>query len=243
MLFGGGATVAPWLSDPRVEIHGPGQSKVIIGEDVIDRWEDYLDIAVASIAANGGRSCINASGVWVPAHGREIAEALAERLAKIVGRPLDDPEAQIAAFTNPTFADQISTTIDIHLKTPGAEDLTEKLRGDRLVEIDGLKFLNPTVVWCDDFEHPLANTEYLFPYASVVEVPQSEILDKIGPSLVVTAITEDRVFIDKLLNSPHVERLNVGEIPTPQISWDQPHEGNLFEHLYRQRALQWAKQA
>ena len=143
MLFGGGATVAPWLSDPRVEIHGPGQSKVIIGEDVIDRWEDYLDIAVASIAANGGRSCINASGVWVPAHGREIAEALAERLAKIVGRPLDDPEAQIAAFTNPTFADQISTAIDIHLKTPGAEELTEKLRGDRLVEIDGLKFLNP----------------------------------------------------------------------------------------------------
>ncbi len=243
MLFGGGATVAPWLDDPRVEIHGPGQSKVIIGEDMIDRWEDCLDIAVASITANGGRSCINASGVWVPAHGREIAEALAERLAKIVGRPLDDPEAQIAAFTNPTFADQISTAIDIHLKTPGAEELTKKLRGDRLVEIDGLKFLNPTVVWCDDFEHSLANTEYLFPYASVVEVSQSEILDKIGPSLVVTAITEDRVFIDKLLNSPHVERLNVGAIPTHQISWDQPHEGNLFEHLYRQRALQWAKQA
>lgn len=243
MLFGGGATVAPWLGDPRVEIHGPGQSKVIIGEDMIDRWEDCLDIAVASITANGGRSCINASGVWVPAHGREIAEALAERLAKVVGRPLDDPEAQIAAFTNPTFADQISTAIDIHLQTPGGEELTEKLRGDRLVEIDGLKFLNPTVVWCDDFEHPLANTEYLFPYASVVEVSQSEILDKIGPSLVVTAITEDRAFIDKLLNSPHVERLNVGAIPTHQISWDQPHEGNLFEHLYRQRALQWAKQA
>ncbi len=243
MLFGGGSTVTPWQSDPRVEIHGPGQSKVIIGEDAIDRWEDHIDLFAASITANGGRSCINASGVWVPARGREIAEALAARLAKIVGRPLDDPQAQIAAFTNPAFADQISTSIDIHLKTPGAEDLTEKLRGDRLVEIDGLKFLNPTVIWCDDFEHPLANTEYLFPYTSVVEVPQSEILDKIGPSLVVTALTEDRQFIDNLLLSPHVERLNVGAIPTHQISWDQPHEGNLFEHLYRQRALQWAKRA
>jgi acyl-CoA reductase-like NAD-dependent aldehyde dehydrogenase len=243
MLFGGGSTVAPWLNDPRVEIHGPGQSKVIIGEDLIDRWEDYLDVMVTSITANGGRSCINASGVWVPAHGREIAEALAERLAKIVGRPLDDPEAQIAAFTNPTFADQISKTIDIHLKTPGAEDLTQKLRGDRLVEIDGLKFLNPTVAWCNDFEHPLANTEYLFPFAGVVEVPQSEILKKIGPSLVVTALTENSAFIDQLLNSPNVERLNIGPIPTNQISWDQPHEGNLFDHLYRQRALQWAKQA
>ncbi len=243
MLFGGGSTVAPWLNDPRVEIHGPGQSKVIIGEDLIDHWEDYLDVIVTSITANGGRSCINASGVWVPAHGREIAETLAERLAKIVGRPLDDPEAQIAAFTNPTFADQISQTIDIHLKTPGAEDLTQPLRGDRLVEINCLKFLNPTVAWCKDFEHPLANTEYLFPFASVVEVPQSEVLQKTGSSLVVTALTKNETFIDELLNSPNVERLNVGPIPTNQISWDQPHEGNLFEHLYRQRALQWAKQA
>lgn len=243
MLFGGGSTVSPWLNDPRVEIHGPGQSKVILGEDQIDRWEDYLDVMVTSITANGGRSCINASGVWVPSHGREIAEALAERLATIVGRPLDDPEAQIAAFTNPAFADRISKTIDIHLETPGAVELTADLRGDRLVEVNGLKFLNPTVVWCEDWEHPLANTEYLFPFVGVVEVPQSEVLDRMGPSLVVTALTEDEVFIDALLDSPNVERLNVGAIPTNQISWDQPHEGNLFEHLYRQRALQWAKRA
>ena len=243
MLFGGGATVAPWLNDHRVEIHGPGQSKLIIGEDQIDHWEDYLDVMVTSITANGGRSCINASGVWVPSHGKEIAEALAERLAKIVGRPLDDPEAKIAAFTNTHFADQISKTIDIHLRTSGAEELTTKLRGDRLVELDGLKFLNPTVVWCEDHTHPLANTEFLFPFASVVEVPQAEMLDKIGPSLVVTALTEDEQFINACLDSSHVERLNVGPIPTNQISWDQPHEGNLFAHLYRQRALQWSKQA
>ena len=213
MLFGGGATVAPWQNDPRVEIHGPGQSKIIIGEDEIDRWEDHLDLIASSIAANGGRSCINASGVWVPAHGREIAEALAERLATILARPLGDPDAQIAAFTNPAFAEQISGAIDIHLKTPGGEDLTEKLRGDRLVEIRGLKFLNPTVIWCEDAEHPLANTEYLFPFASVVEVPQAEILNAIGPSLVVTALTEDSALIDDLLASPHVERLNVGRHP------------------------------
>ncbi|MBT4140618.1 MAG: aldehyde dehydrogenase family protein [Candidatus Latescibacteria bacterium] len=243
MLFGGGSTVAPWLNDHRVEIHGPGQSKLILDEDQADHWEDYLDVMVTSITANGGRSCINASGVWVPKHGKEIAEALAERLAQMVGRPLDDPDAKIAAFTNPTFADQISKTIDIHLNTTGAEELTTALRGDRLVELDGLKFLNPTVVWCEDHTHPLANTEFLFPFASVVEVPQAELLDKIGPSLVVTALTKDEKFIDACLDSPNVERLNVGPIPTNQISWDQPHEGNLFAHLYRQRALQWSNQA
>ena len=35
-----------------------------------------------------------------------------------------------------------------------------------------------------------------------------------------------------------VDRLNLGALPTGVVSWDQPHEGNLFEHLYRQRAYQ-----
>jgi len=26
-------------------------------------------------------------------------------------------------------------------------------------------------------------------------------------------------------------------VPTGRVEWDQPHEGNLFEHLYRRRAL------
>ena len=34
--------------------------------------------------------------------------------------------------------------------------------------------------------------------------------------------------------------LNLGPIPTPRISWDQPHEGNLFDHLYARRAFQSA---
>lgn len=239
LLFGGESTVAPWKTDHRIQIHGPGQSKIIIGDDKISQWEDYLDLMLPSIAANGGRSCINASGVWVPAHGREIAEALARRLAQIDAKPLDDPDAQIAAFTHPKSARRLSDLIDNQLKVPGAADVTAEFRGgERIVEKAGCTFLLPTVIWCEDPEHPLANTEFLFPFVSVVEVPQREILDRIGPTLVVTAITEDESFIRDLLNSPDVERLNLGAIPTNQVSWDQPHEGNLFEHLYRQRALQ-----
>jgi hypothetical protein len=58
-----------------------------------------------------------------------------------------------------------------------------------------------------------------------------------GKTLVVTALTRDRRLIDRLLASPLVDRLNVGAIQTNTISWDQPHEGNLFEHLYARRAL------
>ncbi len=239
LLFGGGSTVVPWKTHPGVQIHGPGRSKIIITGDSVSQWEDHLDLTVASIAENGGRSCINASGVWVPLHGREIAEALAKRLACITAKPLDDPEAQVAAFTNPKVAEGISDLIDNQLKVPGATDLTAKYRdGRRVIEKDGCTFLAPTVIWCEAPEHPLANTEFLFSFVSVVEVPQREILDRIGPTLVVTAITEDEEFIQDLLGSPDVERLNLGPISTNQISWDQPHEGNLFEFLYRQRALQ-----
>ncbi|MEC7201903.1 MAG: aldehyde dehydrogenase, partial [Verrucomicrobiota bacterium] len=86
--------------------------------------------------------------------------------------------------------------------------------------------------------HPLANREFLCPYASDVEIPQSQMLEKIGPSLVVTAITKDPDFTDQLLESDLIERLNLGAIPTMKISWDQPHEGNMFEFLYKRRSIE-----
>jgi hypothetical protein len=43
-----------------------------------------------------------------------------------------------------------------------------------------------------------------------------------------------------LLTHEHVGRLNFGPIPTNQLTWDQPHEGNLFDHLYARRAFQAA---
>jgi acyl-CoA reductase-like NAD-dependent aldehyde dehydrogenase len=239
MFFGDKASVQAWANDPRVQIHGPGWSKIIIAKDKISNWEQYLDLIVTSITENGGRSCLNASGVWVPSHGREIAETLAKRLAQIEARPMDDPQAQIAAFTNNKFARRLNDMIESQLQQPGAIDLTAKYRSDkRLAEQDGCTFFLPTVVWCESPEHPLANVEFLFPFVSVVEAPQHELLNRIGSTLVGTVISEDEKFIKEVFDSPNIDRLNLGPIPTSRISWDQPHEGNLFEHLYRQRAFQ-----
>lgn len=249
MLFGDEATVRPWVADPRVQIHGPGRSKVLFGEDQVPHWERHLDLLVTSIAENGGRSCLNASGVWLPNlpgrggtnAGRDMAEALARRLAEIEARPLDHPEARLAAFPRPQVARHISDLIDRHLRIPGAIDLTAEVRGGgRVAEAGGCTFLLPTLVWCEDPDHPLANTELLFPFASVVEVPREEMLARIGPTLVGTALTEDRRFERELLDCPWIDRLNLGPIPTSRLSWDQPHEGNLFAHLYRQRSIQAA---
>ncbi|GAB4466987.1 MAG: aldehyde dehydrogenase family protein [Armatimonadaceae bacterium] len=241
LIFGDQSTVERYASNPAVQAHGPGWSKVILGEDCVDEWEEYVDVIVASIAENGGRSCINASAVIVPRHADKIADAVAKRLAEIEPRDATDEQATLAGFANPRMAEMMDSAIEEGLKTSGAEERTATYRhGSRLVERDGSTYLRPTLVQCQSFEHPLANREFLFPYASIIESPQNEALEKMGYSLVVTAITRDDKFIDQLLASPHIERLNIGPLPTSRVQWDQPHEGNLFEFLYRRRAIQRA---
>jgi hypothetical protein len=177
----------------------------------------------------------------VPKYAEEIADALAQRLGPMAPASARDENAKLSAFANPAMADGIEATIEDGLMTPGTTDVTARYRqGPRKVIFEGSAYLRPTIVLCDSFAHPLANREFLFPYASVVQVPQSEMLGQIGPSLVVTALTKDPGFQQALLESPLIERLNLGPVSTMKISWDQPHEGNLFEFLYRRRAIEFA---
>jgi acyl-CoA reductase-like NAD-dependent aldehyde dehydrogenase len=239
LLFGDKATVAAWEHDPRVQIHGPGWSKVVLGPDAAQDFEPHLDLIAASIADNGGRSCINASGVWAAGRGRELADAIAARLALITARPLDDPEAALAAFPSRSAAQKLSDYIDAQLAIPGAEDVTAHHRsGPRVAEAGGCWFVLPTLIYCSDPRHPLAQAEFLLPFAAVVERPADELLTGLGATLVATCLTSDASFAQQALASTQIERLNIGTFPTSRIDWTQPHEGNLFEHLYRQRAFQ-----
>lgn len=238
LIFGDKSTTDRYAGNSAIQIHGPGYSKILIGADEIERWPEYIDLMVSSIADNGGRSCINASAIVVPKYGAEIADALAKKLGPIAPHSASDENARLSGFANPKMAEYIDGAMEQDLKTAGATDVTAKYRqGPRKVEFEGGVYLRPTIVLCNSFAHPLANREFLCPYASVVEVPQAEMLKQIGPSLVVTAITKDPAFTEQLLESPLIERLNLGPISTMNISWDQPHEGNMFEFLYKRRSI------
>ena len=244
LLFGDAATTAPYAANPGVQIHGPGRSKVLIGEDQADAWREHIELLVASVAANGGRSCINASAILTPRHAAEVADALAQALAEITPRDAADEAALLPGFANPQVAEAIDAAIEAGLQTPGAEDLCARHRqGPRLVKRNGISYLMPTVILCDSMEHPLANREYLFPFVSVIAMPQAEMLPAIGPSLVVTALSTDEAWTRELIDSESIDRLNLGPVPTSHVEWDQPHEGNLFEFLYRRRAIQLAPSA
>jgi len=242
LLFGDEGTTARYAADDRIQIHGPGRSKVFMGSDVIDQWPDHLDVLVSSILDNGGRSCINASAIFVPRHAKEIAAAIAERIGAVAPTDADDPDARLSAFANPKYAEFIDQSIDSGLKSGGATDVTAGVRtGPRRQLVDGATYLAPTLVHCESLDHPLANTEYMFPFASVVQVPEEQLPDAAGPSLVVTAITRDASLRERVLASPLIDRLNLGPVPTSHVEWDQPHEGNLFEFLYERRAIQTAE--
>ena len=239
LVFGDTSTTAPYANNPAIQVHGPGLSKILVGEDQIERWPEFIDLMVSSIADNGGRSCVNASAIVVPKHAAEIADALAQRLGPVTPLAANDENARLAAFANPRLADHIDAAIEEGLQGTGAVEVTARYRkGPRKAACDNAVYLRPTVVLCDSFAHPLANREFLFPYASVVQMPQAEMLSRIGSSLVVTGITQDSAFRAALLESPLIDRLNLGPIRTTQVAWDQPHEGNLFDFLYRRRALE-----
>jgi acyl-CoA reductase-like NAD-dependent aldehyde dehydrogenase len=242
LIFGGTATVQRYKGDPRVQVHGPGFSKIMFGDDMVDEWEKYIDIMVESVFANSGRGCINCSGIWASRHTKEIAEAIAARIGPIEPKPPQDPESRLAAFTVPGAAKAIWRSIDGGLQEKSVQHVTGAY-GDRLVEEERCGYIRPTVVHCDSPDAALANTEYMFPFVSVVKCPQDEMIRKMGPTLVCTAITGDAKLQRQLINETHIDRLNIGAIPTIRLDWLQPHEGNIVEFLYRPRAFQTSPEA
>ena len=237
MIFGGTPTVQQYEGNPCVQAHGPGFTKIVLGDDLVDHWEEYVDLMAESVYINSGRSCINCSGIWASRHTDEIAQALAERLGPIDVRAPDDPEAGLAAFTVPAMAEGVWSMIQEDLSEKGVRDVTAEF-GERLVQRERCSYLRPMVVHSDSPDLGVAKKEYMFPFVTVVRCPQDQMIPKMGSTLVCSGITEDTSFISQLSDALNIDRLNIGPIPTSQLDWKQPHEGNIIDFLFRSRAYQ-----
>jgi len=237
MIFGGPQTIEQYAGNPRVQVHGPGFSKIVFGDDCVDQWEQHIELMVDSVYRNGGRSCINCSSIYASRHTEAIAAALAERLGPIEVRPPEDPDSGLAAFTIEGAAAAIWKGVERDRESSQVTDMTADY-GGRLVEKPPVAYLRPVVLHHASHESESRNKEYMFPLVNVVECPQAKMLSAMEYTLVATAITEQEDFRRDLIASTEIDRLNLGPIPTPQLDWLQPHEGNLIEFLYRSRALQ-----
>ena len=174
LIFGGTPTVDRYRGNPRVQAHGPGFSKILLGDDQVDRWEKYLDMMVESVFVNSGRSCINCSGIWASRHTREIADAIARAAGRRSAAAARPSGRGLAAFTVPGVAEAISQSIDADLQAPGVTDVTATYRdGGRASSSNGrADYLLPTVVHCDSPDAAIAKKEYMFPFVTVVECPE-----------------------------------------------------------------------
>ena len=225
---------------------GPGFSKILLGDDVVDDWERYLDIMALSVLANSGRGCINCSGIWASRHTEEIAQALAEqfaqgahcrRAARCGPRGVHRAErgqGDLAADRQPAGAGR-----DHRRHRQGARGGRRRRRRhhDRLIERQRCDYLRPTVIHAPAPDAPLANAEYMFPFVSVAFARRTCLLQSIGQTLVASAITADQ-FTRQLVDATNIDRLNIGAIPTIQLDLAAAPRGNIIEFLFRHRAFQ-----
>ena len=242
LIFGGTPTVERYRGNPRVQAHGPGFSKILIGDDQVDNWEQYLDMIVDSVFANSGRGCINCSGIWAGRHGREIAEALAARMAAVRPLPPDDPEASLAAFTVPGSAESISQCDRCRPEGAGRHRRDRKAprraargqdRGAR-----SICFQPSCTASRRTPRSPRRST--CSPSSRWSTARRRRCSTRSGRHWCAARSRASPAFRRSLVDAVHIDRLNLGPVPTIQLNWLQPHEGNIVEFLFRARAFQTA---
>ena len=243
LIFGGTATVDRYRGNPAVQAHGPGFSKIVIGDDQVDRWEQFLDVMVDSVFLNSGRGCINCSGIWASRHTREIADALAQRLAAIRPLPPDHPDASLAAFTVPGVADAIASEIDRDLQAPGVTDVTADTSRGSAADQGGQRRLpaadrRSTATRRRRRSRRRNTCSRSSPSCSV---PRRRCWTRSVRRWCAARSPCNPSFRRSLLDAVHIDRLNLGPVPTIQLNWLQPHEGNLIDFLFRARAFQTAE--
>jgi len=231
IVFGSDETVKQWKENPLVHVHGSGFSKLILGEDRLSEWKTLIPALAQNVSANSGRSCYAVSRIMVPGHGKEIAAALAEELAKIIPRPLHHPDAFLSAMAMPERATAVNQVIDEELKTKGAIDMSAPHRtGSRLVEFEGRTYMLPTVIYCEKNDHPLANQEFLFPFTAVTEVSNDQAFAEMGPTLALGVYTNNEE-LKRRARMSHVSLVSVNK-STSVLDRNQPHEHSLFDLFY-----------
>ena len=241
LVFGGMPTVDRYRGNPKVQAHGPGFSKILLGDDVVDDWEKYLDLMVDSVLLNSGRSCINCTGIWASRHTQRSPMRWRSGWPRPAAAGGASRGQSRRIHGSRRRRRDISQSIDVDLQGPGVTEVTAKHRDGGRVAKDGrAEYLLPTIVHCASPDAAIAKKEYMFPFATVVECPQDGMIEAIGRRSSAARSRTNPRFRGSLVDAVHIDRLNLGPVPTIQLNWLQPHEGNIVDFLFRARAFQTA---
>ncbi|MBL7495438.1 aldehyde dehydrogenase family protein [Frankia sp. CNm7] len=230
MVYGGDEVVRKYGQVGTVLPQGPGRSKILIsGED----WRAHLDMIVDSVADEGGTACVNATAVYVEGDPTPLAEALAERLAAIPSLPPQDPGAVL-----PTQPVDAARAVERYL-LDHAGDATAWLGGDGVVDPlpGGGAVLRPAVFQVGRADAPQTGIELGFPCVWVAPWSAADGVGPLRDTLVLTAITQDDLLVNRLVEDPSISNVYLGDHPTYWMRPDIPHDGYLGEFLMRTKAV------
>ena len=163
---------------------------------------------------------------------------MAERIGPVEPLPPEDPKSALAAFTVPGQADAVSADIDKDLKEPGVNDMTAKY-GTAAGEEGTLRLSAAD-------RHPLrfagaADREegIHVPVRDGGRVPAGEDARDDRADAGLLGDHRGREVPASLIDATHIDRLNIGPMPTIKLNWLQPHEGSIVDFLFRARAFQF----
>jgi acyl-CoA reductase-like NAD-dependent aldehyde dehydrogenase len=229
MAYGGDAVLEKYAGMATLLPQGPGRSKFLITGD----WQPYLDTIVSSVSEHGGTGCINTTAVYVTGDPGPLAEALAERLARLPSLPPEHPDAVL-----PVQRVDGARALEKYLlaKGVGARAL---LGGDGIVEElgDGSAVLRPSVHQVKRADAPQTRIELPFPCVWVAPWSPSDGIAALRDTLVLTAATDDEALIDSLLAEPSIANLYIGDHPTHWMAPGIPHDDYLESFLMRTKAV------
>ena len=220
MIFGSREIVERYGVYKNIKVFGPGNSKILIDADYYG-VDDVIEDVKKSMMDKGGRSCLNASQLFVTGDSanrilKDIFDALNEELPTEFEDPLDE-DAEIPAFPDKMIAKNIAQ----FLRLNGV--------GDVLVEVEGVVFLKPTLVLCEYKESLF--TELPFQYLAMTAISKNDVENFLRDSLVVSVYTEEPTIIKRLILNTTIKNVFIKKA-TIDSTLEEPHEGNLINFLY-----------
>ncbi|MFJ9864319.1 aldehyde dehydrogenase family protein [Streptomyces sp. NPDC101165] len=231
LVYGGEDTVARMRGNDRVLVRGPGRSKVLVDGPLDDATLDHL---VTEIAADGGVRCTNATAVLTSGDPRELAEALAERLARLPVHPVTDDRA-VLPVRPLREAEGLRAALDRSLD--GAVEVTARHYSDGPLGTIGSNAaaLRPAVLCVDRSDHPGLGVELPFPCVWVAPWRRAEGVGPLDDSLALTLLTDDTALVQEALESPGVRTVLHGRVPGWWKDPFLPHDGYLGQFLQEAR--------
>ena len=232
MVFGGDQAARRYAHDRRVILRGPGRSKLLHSGELT---ASALDTIHASVTHDAGLRCTNATAVFTDSDPRELAEALADRMAPLTAAPPQSDQAQLPVLPS---AEAYAMRDSLASRMAGAEDVAAaRYPGGPVAELgDGSAALRPAVLLCDRVDHPGSRIEMPFPCVWVLPWRRSDGLAPLGETLALTILADDPALVGEALRRPAIRKVLAGPIPTWTAGDTSPHDGFLSHELMEARA-------